>query len=150
MIRKSSLVRRLYSFRANELRSLACGTPHWGDAPFLRPLPYRPCVRILAARTNGKSSHKGSFSVGEPGGIQLRSVRSIVLQTPCCGVCTRFAPTNSGRLPAALPTGETLPSFAHSLTGRAFESSRLVPTEKAPTRGAFPLVSPAGFEPTTF
>ena len=33
----------------------------------------------------------------EPGGIQLRSVRSIVAQTPWSGVCARFALTNSGR-----------------------------------------------------
>ena len=55
-----------------------------------------------------------------------------------------FALTNSGRLPSALHTVETLPSFAHSLTGRGFGSSRLIPTEKAPTRGAFSVGEPGG------
>ena len=38
--RTDALERRLYSFHANKLRSLACGTPHWGDASFVCPNAY--------------------------------------------------------------------------------------------------------------
>ena len=41
-------------------------------------------------------------------------VRSICVQPPWSGVCTCFALTNAGRLPLALPTGESLPLFARS------------------------------------
>ena len=37
----AALERRLYLFRANKLRSLAFGTPHWGDASFVCPLRQR-------------------------------------------------------------------------------------------------------------
>ena len=42
----AALERRLYLFRANKLRSLAFGTPHWGDASFVCPLRQRMPVPI--------------------------------------------------------------------------------------------------------
>ena len=49
------------------------------------------------------------------------------------------------------PTGAPLGSFPHSLTGRGFESLPVHTNGKSSPQGrAFPLVSPAGFEPTTF
>ena len=62
------------------------------------------------------------------------SVRSIVVQTPWSGVCTRFTLTNSGRLPAALPTGKTLPSFARSLI-RKIQQELQKPSKSAGKRG---------------
>ena len=57
--RTDALGRRLNSFHANKLRSLACGTPHWGDASFVCPLPYRSWIRILAFHTNKSTTRKG-------------------------------------------------------------------------------------------
>ena len=80
-------------------------------------------------RNHGKMTiRKGwSFYLVSPAGL---SVRSIVAWDLVAGPRLLFALTNSGRLPLALPTGEMLPSFAHSLTGRVFESTRLKPTKK--------------------
>ena len=41
--RTDALVRRLYSFRANELSSFAFSTPHWGDIRIVRPRPTAVC-----------------------------------------------------------------------------------------------------------
>ena len=41
--RTGTLERCLCSFRANELRSLAFGTPHCGGASFVRPRPAAVC-----------------------------------------------------------------------------------------------------------
>ena len=57
--RTDALERRLYSFHANKLRSLACATPHGGDASFVCPLPYRSWIRILAFHTNKSTTRKG-------------------------------------------------------------------------------------------
>ena len=57
------------------------------------------------------------FPFGEPGGIHpfaQWSRRALGADSSL-----PFAPTNSGRLPSALPTGKTLPSFAHDLLIRS-------------------------------
>ena len=60
-----------------------------------------------------------------------KPVRSIVAQAPWSGACARFALTNSGRLPSALHTVETLPSFATAAVCSNPQniSSKIVPSQ---------------------
>ena len=68
-----------------------------------------------------KSKTPGALIYNVPGsrsgGIQLRSVRSIVVQSPWGGLCTPFRANKLGALPAVpdFPTGEPLSSFARGL-----------------------------------
>ena len=97
-----------------------------------------------------EASFEVSFSVSPAG---FDSIRSMVVQHPWSGRWTPFRANILGTLPpgGGQSTGLTLPSFDHSLTGRGFGSSRFsYQTKNHPQGVAFRLVSPAGFEPTTF
>ena len=83
---------------------------------------------------------------------RIRSpVRSIVAQVPWSGACARFALTNSGRLPSALPTGETLPSFAPTIVGphRCVSYGFHQAKRTIPFGRPFCLVGLVGLEPMT-
>ena len=72
-------------------------------------------VWVFGAGQNERTLDLQGFLKWSQQDSNLCSVRSIIAARPWSGLAARFALTNSGRLPAALPTGETLPSFAPSM-----------------------------------
>ena len=60
--RTDTLERCLCSFRANELRSLAFGTPHCGDASFVRPPAYDRVFESTEERQQENPPARGGLS----------------------------------------------------------------------------------------
>ena len=144
-VRLPDLIRTTYTSQVLRLLSSTGGhrrlSPHDRGAPQIRALPISPTK---------KAPMKGAFSLVGLVGLEPMSVRSIVAQPPWSGVCARFALTNSGHLPSALPTGETFPSFAPTIVG-VIEPNLLYHQAKRtiPYGRPFCLVGLVGLEPMT-
>ncbi len=96
----------------DSLRSFAFGTPHWGDTSFAPPVgsrDYKVCGQEFESPSTDRLWREFRQSFSRPKQAIFRKLNR--RRAPLERVLCLFRLTRSGRLPSALPTGETLHSL---------------------------------------